>query len=295
VRLLIESVETDLSRKHENMTVAKSTQAWLLTLRERIVEIEENTEEAFKKRRDLVKLLVEKITVDRSEDRQTEVQIIYRFGPPPEESASFVDVHRASEWAVGHNSAHDVAYQFLRFCEVLPGGGYYQLVEPKFLYPEGELRQPGCHPGRSVQAHDVAERLLEPPGFPAKVLECLEQIGELGGIELVSLEGEPAVSPQGGAPKRRSAHPADEDGRAARLRRARLEDQALRHSELVTLEGFGPSRPAPPQDLDHLVGASPTSFKPVAERLDLLGEPSGADSKYEAASTQSIQCCGRLR
>jgi site-specific DNA recombinase len=91
VRLLIESVETDLSRKHENMTVAKSTQAWLLTLRERIVEIEENTEEAFKKRRDLVKLLVEKITVDRSEDRQTEVQIIYRFGPPPEESAIFVD------------------------------------------------------------------------------------------------------------------------------------------------------------------------------------------------------------
>ena len=91
MRLLIESVETDLSRKHENMTVAKSTQAWLLTLRERIVEIEENTEEAFKNRRDLVKLLVEKITVDRSEDRQTEVQIIYRFGPPPEESASFVD------------------------------------------------------------------------------------------------------------------------------------------------------------------------------------------------------------
>jgi hypothetical protein len=72
------------------------------------------------------------------------------------------------------------------------------------------------------------------------------------------------------------------------LRRARLEDKALLHSNLFTLEGFGPSRPAPPQDLDHLVGASPTSFELVAERLYLLGEPSGADPKYEAASAQSV-------
>ena len=32
LRLLIESVETDLSRKHENRTIAKSTEAWLLVI-----------------------------------------------------------------------------------------------------------------------------------------------------------------------------------------------------------------------------------------------------------------------
>ena len=96
LRLLIESVETDLSRKHENRTIAKSTEAWLLALRKNLAEVEQVTQEACLHRRELVKLLVEKITVDRDEDGRAEVHITYRFGPPPEGSASFVDGVRNS-------------------------------------------------------------------------------------------------------------------------------------------------------------------------------------------------------
>jgi hypothetical protein len=57
-------------------------------LREHVEEVEEDTEEALEKRRELVKLLVERINVDRNEDSRTQVRITYRFGPPPEEPES---------------------------------------------------------------------------------------------------------------------------------------------------------------------------------------------------------------
>jgi hypothetical protein len=58
-----------------------------------------------------------------------------------------------------------VAYHFFCLHKILPRGIYYQLVEPKFLHPDGELRQPG----RTTQLHNVAEGLVEPPGFLTKV------------------------------------------------------------------------------------------------------------------------------
>jgi hypothetical protein len=91
LQLLIDSVEADLSRSAEKKLAAKSTEAWLLTLRERMVEVEENTEEVFEKRRELAKLLVERIDVGRSEDGRARVRTTYRFGPlsePTVESAS---------------------------------------------------------------------------------------------------------------------------------------------------------------------------------------------------------------
>jgi hypothetical protein len=85
LKLLIDSVEADIGRKEENKLTAQTTEAWLLTLRERIEEVEEDTGEALEKRRELVKLLVEQIKVNRNEDGHTQVQITYRFGPLPEE------------------------------------------------------------------------------------------------------------------------------------------------------------------------------------------------------------------
>jgi site-specific DNA recombinase len=83
LRLLIESVEADLSQKHQHKELAETTHAWLVTLRERIAEVEEDTEEAFRVRRQLVKLLVAGITLGpRREDRSTEIRITYRFDPP---------------------------------------------------------------------------------------------------------------------------------------------------------------------------------------------------------------------
>jgi hypothetical protein len=82
LRLLIAAVEADLNQKQQTRLAAKSTEAWLLTLRERVAEVEEDTEEAFEKRRHLVKLLVDRIDVDRDECGDTQVYITYRFGRP---------------------------------------------------------------------------------------------------------------------------------------------------------------------------------------------------------------------
>jgi Recombinase zinc beta ribbon domain len=105
LRLLISSVETDLSKKAESKMMAASTEAWLMALRERVAEVEEDTAEAFEKRRELVKLLVEKITADRDEDGRVKVDITYRFGPPeaPLEADNLVGVQgsRRSRRAMG--------------------------------------------------------------------------------------------------------------------------------------------------------------------------------------------------
>ncbi len=53
-----------------------------MALRERIAEVEEDTEEAFRARRQLVKLLVQSITVGKRHEDGVEVRITYRFGPP---------------------------------------------------------------------------------------------------------------------------------------------------------------------------------------------------------------------
>ena len=81
LKLLIASVEADLAHKHENKMVAESAEAWLMALRKNLGGVEQDSEEAFESRRELVKLLVEKIVVDRSEDGRTKVEITYRFGP----------------------------------------------------------------------------------------------------------------------------------------------------------------------------------------------------------------------
>ena len=83
LRLLLGSVEAELSQKCEQAELAETTHAWLLALRERLAEVEEDTEDAFRARRQLVKLLVQSITVGKKdEDDGIEVRITYRFGPP---------------------------------------------------------------------------------------------------------------------------------------------------------------------------------------------------------------------
>jgi hypothetical protein len=54
-----------------------------MTLRERILEVEADTPEAFHKRQQLVRLLVEGVTLNR-EGRNTTAVITCRFGPPDE-------------------------------------------------------------------------------------------------------------------------------------------------------------------------------------------------------------------
>jgi hypothetical protein len=82
LRLLIEAAEADQSQRREQAELADTTYAWLTALRERLEEIEEDTPEAFLKRQQLVRLLVEEITIGKSEDGKTTAEVTYRFGPP---------------------------------------------------------------------------------------------------------------------------------------------------------------------------------------------------------------------
>ena len=81
LRVLLASVEAELSERQERKSLTNTTQAWLLSLGRRL---EEDTPEGFEKRKQLVGLLVPEVTVGKKpEDGRTEVRITYRFGPPP--------------------------------------------------------------------------------------------------------------------------------------------------------------------------------------------------------------------
>jgi hypothetical protein len=82
LRLLIEATEADLAQRRERAELASTTYAWLAALRERVEEIEEDTPDAFLKRQQLVRLLVEEIRIGKGEDGETTVEVTYLFGPP---------------------------------------------------------------------------------------------------------------------------------------------------------------------------------------------------------------------
>ncbi len=68
-------------RKHAEL--AETTHAWLATLKQRITKVEEDTQEAFRVRKQLVRLLVKGIMVEeKGENGNMEVRITYRFDPP---------------------------------------------------------------------------------------------------------------------------------------------------------------------------------------------------------------------
>ena len=93
LQLLISSAEADLAAHEEERLAAANTEAWLLTLRQRLAEVEADTDKARRQRRELVELLVQKITVSEQEDGSAEVHITYRFGEPVTEDISHWQRH----------------------------------------------------------------------------------------------------------------------------------------------------------------------------------------------------------
>jgi hypothetical protein len=80
---LLASIEVELSERHERMALTDTTHAWLLSLRQRLEEVENDTPEWFEKHKQLLGLLVESISLGKSQQEgRAEVQITYRFGPP---------------------------------------------------------------------------------------------------------------------------------------------------------------------------------------------------------------------
>src|SRR5215218_3630567 len=65
LRLLLDSVEGELSQKREQAEIADSTEAWLHALQGRVADVEDDTKESFRARRQLVRLLVAEVTVDK--------------------------------------------------------------------------------------------------------------------------------------------------------------------------------------------------------------------------------------
>ena len=104
LKLLIASVESDLATKEENKMVAASTEAWLRTLKKNLADVEQDTEEAWASRRELAKLLVEKIAISRTDEGRTKVDITYRFGPPDvkQRAESADGVQNSEEFAKAH-------------------------------------------------------------------------------------------------------------------------------------------------------------------------------------------------
>ena len=100
LRMLIESAEADLAREEQDATAAKSTAMWLTSLRGNLEALEEDTDEAWHGRRELVEQLVERITVSRAEDGRAKVHIAYRFAPPVQAASGITD-HKTFEILAG--------------------------------------------------------------------------------------------------------------------------------------------------------------------------------------------------
>src|SRR5215211_8904961 len=84
MRVLLASIEVELSERRERTALTDTTHAWLLSLRRRLEEVEDDTPEGFEKRKQLVRLLVESISLGKcQQEGQAEVQVTYSFGPPP--------------------------------------------------------------------------------------------------------------------------------------------------------------------------------------------------------------------
>jgi site-specific DNA recombinase len=82
IQLLLEDARSELAAKEHDRLAAQSAEEWLLALRDRVEEVEEDTPEAYQKRSQLVKLLVSGVTAGWDADGRLDVRITYRFGPP---------------------------------------------------------------------------------------------------------------------------------------------------------------------------------------------------------------------
>jgi hypothetical protein len=98
--MMIGATQADLAREEQDATAAKSTAIWLMSLRGNLAALEEDTDEAWCGRRELVEQLVERITVSRTEDGRAKVHIAYKFAPPVR-AASGVTNHKTFEILAG--------------------------------------------------------------------------------------------------------------------------------------------------------------------------------------------------
>ncbi len=100
IKMLKESVEADLAREEQDAAAERSTAMWLMSLRGNLEVLEEDTNEAWHGRRELVEQLVEQVTVSRTEDGRDKVDITYKFAPPVQVASGVTD-HNTFEILAG--------------------------------------------------------------------------------------------------------------------------------------------------------------------------------------------------
>jgi chromosome segregation ATPase len=91
LKMLTESAEAGLAREEHDAAAAKNTATWLTSLRGGLQALEEDIDEAWHARRELVEQLVEKITVSRTEDGRAKIHIAYKFAPPVQSASGITD------------------------------------------------------------------------------------------------------------------------------------------------------------------------------------------------------------
>jgi hypothetical protein len=93
LKLLMEAVEADIAHRQQDYIAAQGAALWLASLRDGLKAPKEDTEEAFFQRREVVRLLVERITISAGENGQVKIDIMYKFCPPePEEETELCAV-----------------------------------------------------------------------------------------------------------------------------------------------------------------------------------------------------------
>jgi hypothetical protein len=97
LKLLLEAADAEVAQRRERIESAEGVEAWLLALRERVAEVEEDTEETYRVRHQLMRLLVAGIEAGRDPDGRVDIRITYRFGPPAEAVGAGVEFVSAEQ------------------------------------------------------------------------------------------------------------------------------------------------------------------------------------------------------
>jgi len=81
--MLLERAEAELAQREAQVEFADTTEEWLRSLKDRVPELEGDSEEAFFARRYVVECLVASIEIkDKRKPGDDKVHVTYRFGSP---------------------------------------------------------------------------------------------------------------------------------------------------------------------------------------------------------------------
>jgi hypothetical protein len=100
--MLIDAALSQKAEAEHDARTTRDTAAWLASLQDGLAALEEDTPEAHEGRRELLSLLVERISVGRDETQPSKprVRIDYRFALPAETSGGLTN-HKTFEILAG--------------------------------------------------------------------------------------------------------------------------------------------------------------------------------------------------